>query len=298
MVDNNQLTETAGSSLRGFGWYGLIFILIAVLLFNSDEFGISSNSIIAYGLLLIGFKSWYDISEPDIISFGGVFQPFRNWFEKKKIKDGSLIKGALFYFGFFFLVWFILKTINDFYNIGVSSILPQQLESTVIFQTCIVTPIETLVFHVMIPLIMIWEFESYNKISWKVYVPVTFIISQILFSLFHYSVYQGNISSLLQAFFIGLGFMGIVYTFGISAGISTHLSLNLFILGITSRGIVGIETLTFMNGTMATLIIVSFSIFLMIKLFNRMKSLRGYKEKQKVFKYGYWNNNNRRKVNC
>lgn len=235
-----QVSNSFASSLRAWGWYGLIFVLIAGFMINPQALNINVEIVIAYAVLLIGFKGWYDINHERLIKFGGWYAPFKKWFKKKKLNEGSILRAIIFWLPAFFGAWVIMFVLKILLSMETQSILPEFVISTIAFQVLIVSVVETIVFHVILPMVIYNEFRNEAKYSHKVSLFLTFAISQFLFSIFHWYAFSGDLSSFIWAFILGCNFLAITLIFSISACMGVHASYNLFVLGITSQGIIGI----------------------------------------------------------
>lgn len=269
MVD---VAERTGSSiarvLRAWGMYGLIFILIAAFLINGEAVNIRPEIIMAYGILLIGFMKWYDIKVDDFVKeFGAKKKVWSKYFEKVNIPENSIVRGFVYYLAFFAFTWLILVIGLLIGIIPRGTIIPQNVLPTFLIQILVVSVIETLVFIVMLFIILKREFVDQAGIKLKYAIIPIIFISQLLFALFHWYAFAGSLFQMFLAFWIGVVFFIISWYFSPVAAMSTHVSYNLFVLGITSGGIVGISApaLTILLIPILLLILIGFIIHLIPK---------------------------------
>jgi len=63
-----------------------------------------------------------------------------------------------------------------------------------------------------------------------------YVVSSVLFGLFHYAAYGGNISSIIIAIFIGWILALLAHKWNLGAAIGFHAAYNGFVLGATTLG--------------------------------------------------------------
>ena len=120
-----------------------------------------------------------------------------------------------------------------------------QARNAIIYQTILVAPSETLIFHAIIPL---WVYLTFAKMTDKMdliigkvekRVVITYILSQLIFGFYHFAAYGGSLGSIAVAIMLGFIFLFCVRSYGISFAIGVHLGWNLAIIGVLTSVIGG-----------------------------------------------------------
>jgi len=126
---------------------------------------------------------------------------------------GFLIATPLFMIGFVALVKADILVVS--YPLPVYLLIP-----TFIFQLCIVATSEELIFRVAI-------FRALHKIRWY----VAYIGSSVLFGMFHWAAYGGNINMIFFAVMMGLLFAFVADKINLGVAISLHFVWNYGLMG-------------------------------------------------------------------
>ena len=118
-------------------------------------------------------------------------------------------------------VLFIILQDFNLYFTDVYSMPIGQIPATLVFQLVIVVASEEIIFRGVL-------LEVFHQIHWMVAV----LVSSVLFALFHFAVYGGNIGALLIAFVLGIVFALCVYRWNLGVAMSLHYAWNLMALGV------------------------------------------------------------------
>lgn len=124
------------------------------------------------------------------------------------------------------ILFYILSDLGILFG-NIPSLPHQLLVSTAIFQLVIVVTSEEIIFRGVI-------FRFLYQFHWIIAV----IISALLFSLFHFAVYQGNIGAFVIAFIMGMILALCVQRWNLGVAIGIHFAWNAFVVGITALTIV------------------------------------------------------------
>jgi len=134
----------------------------------------------------------------------------------------SVIGGSLAFLGATIL--FIVVKDLGLYFTTVTSMPVGMIPANLIFQLVIVASSEEIIFRGAI-----FGF-LYQQYGWF----VAYFGSALIFALFHYSAYAGNLYATLVAFFMGLVFAYCVDRWNIGVVISLHFAYNSFVIGATA----------------------------------------------------------------
>ena len=122
---------------------------------------------------------------------------------------------------------------------------PIQARTAIIYHSILVSPSETLIFQAIIPL---WVSLTFAKVTSKVDMILVdvekrtlliYIISQLIFGIYHISAYGGNWTSIAVAVGLGMVFLYSARSYGIPFAIGVHLSWNLAVLGVLTPALGG-----------------------------------------------------------
>ena len=104
----------------------------------------------------------------------------------------------------------------------------------IIYTLILVAPAETLIFHAIVPF---WVEKTWAKAEYVVI--ITFVVSQLIFAVFHIAAYGGSTGSMMFAFFFGIILLYFARTYGIVFAIGIHFSWNLAVIGVFTSVIGG-----------------------------------------------------------
>jgi hypothetical protein len=116
------------------------------------------------------------------------------------------------------------------------SVLSTEVWGTVIMQVIFVACSEELAFRYVLP--------TYFKGVWKHSMFIPIVYSQAMFAAFHWSVYQGNVMSLVIAFVMGcIWYLASQYKLGtqklgLGFTIGSHAAYNLVLVGVLAGNII------------------------------------------------------------
>jgi membrane protease YdiL (CAAX protease family) len=120
-------------------------------------------------------------------------------------------------------VLFIILLDTGYYFSGVIPLPVKEILPTLIFQLVIVVCSEEIIFRGVI-------FRFLYQFHWL----LAILLSALLFSLFHFAVYQGSINALLTAFLMGVVFAWCTKRWNIGVALGLHFAWNIFCIGITA----------------------------------------------------------------
>lgn len=139
-----------------------------------------------------------------------------------KAHEGTLANNI---FGFciaFPITLLILLAIYDsgFYFQNLNQMAKYLILPTLVYQLVIVATSEEIIFRGVI-------FRFLYQFHWS----VAYIGSSLIFSFFHFAVYQGNIDAFITAFLMGLILSYCVDRWNLGVTIAIHWTWNIFVLG-------------------------------------------------------------------
>jgi len=118
---------------------------------------------------------------------------------------------------------FILIHNAGWYFNDVTSMPVAKIPANFLFQLVIVCSAEEIIFRGI--------FYRYLRIYFKWHIPV--FVTALVFALFHFVAYQGNIGALFIAFIMGVLLALCVERWNLGVSIGLHFAWNCFVLGIT-----------------------------------------------------------------
>jgi len=219
-------TETIWETLwRVMSARNLYAILVGMALiyftFNHSLIGMSRDMVMGYSFLYILSLMFIFMSGEKLITKSkGLF----NWEGKKE--NTILSMSAAWTVGLFGT----LAIVGLIYGLQQrdDAALPQEaIFSNLAQQTLIVTPVETIVFCVIIPQYLHFMF---GPGKWQLI--LIYIVSQTAFAMMHYTAYAGDAANVLLAFFAGCIFLFVTIKIRPEMAQGIHLGLNILALGI------------------------------------------------------------------
>jgi len=185
-------------------------------------------SIIVFYFLINGqglFKEWNDSWTWNTIIYLVGVTLFLSIQEKLPDELESPINSHLVYFCLSFLICTVVFTVLYDYGVFFQDIAPMasnKIPAYFIFQLVVVCTSEEIIFRGVI--------YRYLRRYW--YIPAI-IVSSIIFAVFHWMAYSGNIGALMIAFLMGCVLALAVEKWNLGASIGIHFAWNSFVLGIT-----------------------------------------------------------------
>lgn len=186
---------------------------------NYSLIGASRDMITAYAFMyLLSCIMLFTSGEKIVTRTNGLFK----WERKTTV----LTSAAAWAVGLFatmgiMIVIFGLRH-RDIVSLPQEAILP-----TLAQQLLIVCPVETVVFHVMIPQHL---HHLFGDGKWQML--LIYISSQGIFALMHYTAYGGTVLNLLMAFFIGCILLYLAIRVRPEMAQGTHSGINILNLGL------------------------------------------------------------------
>jgi len=139
---------------------------------------------------------------------------------------------------------FILISDTGWWLQGINPLPVYLIIPTLVFQIVIVASSEEIIFRGAI-------FGSLFKINWT----LAYLGSSLLFGLFHYAAYGGDMGSILVAFAMGIVFCYLTDRWNIGVAIAVHSAYNSYLLGAVNLSLLN-SSYTFLVGLLICFIAV------------------------------------------
>lgn len=254
-----ELAEPASLMLSSRNFFVILMLAQFFLLINGEHlyqisaaaaslYFFTPSALMWYMLTMTKLDNGCQVTWEDL---EGSMRGRKDWLSKYLRKAGwsvsyfSLgVQLIYFTFALMFTSTILMLMIQQGYlNVGVVDAI--QARTAIIYHSILVAPSETLIFQAIIPL---WIYLTFAKLTDKTdlilvkvekRIIITYIISQIIFGVYHFTAYGGNWTSIATAIALGMIFLYCVRSYGIAFGIAVHLSWNMAVIGVLTLGIGG-----------------------------------------------------------
>jgi hypothetical protein len=223
--------------------YAFIILIQLFLLVNGEDYGLAWDVTATYILLPIGFagalvffarKLPEDLlpREPRLDPITRVFFP-----EDYALGRRPFVVQVLYYFLAMGAMYLIVQVLIYNGMIQVQQMTVGMAWVLILFQVCLVSTSETLVFHAMLPKLLNDHFLPRSN---NLRLILRYSVSQAIFAWFHVSAYGGESSYMLGAFIFGcVVFLPVAENLGVVPCMGVHAAWNLGISGLLTAPLIG-----------------------------------------------------------